>query len=38
MSVLKQLLNPTIYSKLMGPAFDKHTQNIEQREPDRDDY
>lgn len=33
-SVLKQLLNPTIYESLMGPAFDKRAEDIEPPEQD----
>ena len=44
-TVLKQLLNPVLYAKLMGSAFEKEAENMEQPEPDfdepdysRDDY
>ncbi len=36
-SVLKQLLNPSEYSKLMASAFNKQVENIDPPEPEFDD-
>ena len=33
-TVLRQLLNPVIYTKLMAPAFDQQGQRIEEPEPE----
>jgi hypothetical protein len=36
--VLKQLLNPKLYEPILSTMFDKELENLDQPEPEEDDY